>query len=248
MFASPATESPEIVPTASGRKSPISRVSAANATKSPLDVIEAKKSGPRPGRGVDTLTAIAMMTGTAARMPIPAWLRRRPKISPSSERRKRVEMRRGARSPGALVASSPERRVLSPVTSAADIEALPGEGHEQVFQAGPFDRKTCHGHTVVHEGYDHLLCGHFAQSTCSPARFGYHLGQPERPQHSRGILGAVGLDPGPGLAHGSHLGDRPLGEQHAHVHHADVGAHLLNLGQEMAGDQHRGCLLYTSDA
>jgi len=67
-------------------------VRAANATNSPLEVIEAKKSGPRPGWGVDTLTAIAMRTGTEARTPIPAWLRRRPKISPSSERRKRVEM------------------------------------------------------------------------------------------------------------------------------------------------------------
>src|SRR5450759_2424646 len=213
MFASPATESPEIVPTASGRKSPISRVSAANATKSPLDVIEAKKSGPRPGWGVDTLTAIAMMTGTAARMPIPAWLRRRPKIRRSSERRKRVEMRRGARSTGALIASSPEPRILSPVTSAADIEALPGEGHEQVLQAGALDRKTCHRHTVVHECRDDLLSGHFAQSACSPTRFDRHVGQPEPPQHSRGILGAVGLHPGPRLAHGSHLGDRPLGQQ-----------------------------------
>ena len=59
-----------------------------------------KKSGPS-GRGCasEILTAMAIRTGTAARTSSPAWLRRRPKISRSSERRNRVRQppRRGAR-------------------------------------------------------------------------------------------------------------------------------------------------------
>ena len=95
-LASPATESPEITATASGRNSPSSMVREARATKSPFSVMEPKKSGPSsPGPGEETLTAIEINTGTAASTSKPAWLRRRPKISRSSERRNLVEMRRG---------------------------------------------------------------------------------------------------------------------------------------------------------
>src|SRR5450631_164978 len=153
-------ESPAIVPTASGRKSPISRVSAARATNSPLDVIDAKKSGPRPDPLVDTLTAIAMISGTAARMPSPAWLRRRPKISRSSERRNRVETCRRGRVTGATATLA----ARSGVRSAADIEALPSKGHEQVLKAGALQGKPRHGHPIVHHCHDDLLSGQLAQS------------------------------------------------------------------------------------
>ena len=55
-LASPATESPEMAATASGRNSASSRVSEASATNSPFSVIELKKSGPPPSRpGAESL-------------------------------------------------------------------------------------------------------------------------------------------------------------------------------------------------
>ena len=78
----------------------------------------------RRGREAVVLTAIEMKTGTAARTTSPARLRRRRKISRSSERRNRGE---GRRTPG-RAATRPA------VTSAADIESLPGERDEDVLE------------------------------------------------------------------------------------------------------------------
>src|SRR5450631_3227166 len=138
-------ESPEMAATASGRKRASSMLSAANATNSPLEVIDAKKSGPRPGLGDDSLTVIAIITGTTARMPIPAWLRRRPKMSLSSERRNRVEMCRTGRAAGSA-GSTVVGLVLCPWSkppgrSATDIETLPRERDEEILEAGTFDRE-----------------------------------------------------------------------------------------------------------
>src|SRR5665647_1897002 len=217
-------ESPAMVPTASGRNRASSMLSEASATKSPLDVIEARKSGPCPGRGVDSLTVIARMSGTTARMPKPAWLRRRPKISRSSERRKRVETCRSGRAAGEVA------------SSAADIEALPGERHEQVFKAGLRDGKPGHGHTLMHQRSDDLVRDQRAQSPHHHTGFDNDIGQAESAQHGCRIRRSVSLHPGPWLADCPHLGDGPLGQQPADMHHPDVGAHLLNLGQEMADD------------
>ena len=87
---------------ARGRKSPSSTPSAASGTNSPFEVIEDRKSGPRPSRGDEIRTATAMRTGTAARTSSPIWLRRRPAISRSSDRSRRVDSRReGAPAGGA---------------------------------------------------------------------------------------------------------------------------------------------------
>src|SRR6478735_9176671 len=120
MLASPAIESPEIAATASGRNSAISSVSDASATKRPFSVIELKKSGPPLSRpGEESLTATEMSTGTAASTRSPARLRRLTKISPSSERRNRVDTRRGRQ----------------PLTSSlADVDALPRQRDEHVLE------------------------------------------------------------------------------------------------------------------
>src|SRR5918997_121773 len=144
MLASPATESPAMTPTASGRKIGISRVSAAKATNRPLPVIALTKSGPSPPLGAETFTAMASTIGTTARTAIPARLRRRPKMMPSSERRKR---------PGRVRVVAGVGRATS--TSAADIEALPGQGHEDVLQARPLDSEAEHRYAVVDQvGHD----------------------------------------------------------------------------------------------
>src|SRR6476659_10846919 len=134
MLASPAIESPEIAASASGRKRPSSRVSEASATNNPFSVIDVKKSGPSPPRpGLDTFTATAMKTGTEASTSRPAWLRRRRKISLSSDRRNRVDTLRA--------------RTVS--SSATDIEALPRKPHEDVLQRRRGDLETGHRHALV---------------------------------------------------------------------------------------------------
>src|SRR6476469_7889050 len=142
MLASPAIESPEMAPTANGRNKPSSIVRAARATNRPFSVIELKKSGPPSScPGVETFTAMAISTGTPASTSIPARLRRRWKISRSSERKNRVDgRRRGATS-----------------ASTADIEALPGQGHEDVLQRLATHLETGHRHSLVHERRHELL-------------------------------------------------------------------------------------------
>src|SRR5215510_5325453 len=118
--------SAEMAATAMGRKSGSSTLSAASATKTPLSVIDEKKSGPpRRAPEPDRRTAIGTRTGTPASTSMPARLRRRPNTSTSSERRNRPPNRNGARPAGGASAAS-----------AADIEALPGERDEDVLEVG----------------------------------------------------------------------------------------------------------------
>src|SRR3954452_15556017 len=180
MLASPATESPAIAATASGRNSPSSRVRDARATKSPFSVMEAKKSGPSPPRpGGETLTATAMSTGTAARTSSPAWLRRRRKISRSSDRRNL---------PDSLL---PTRDVRA---SATDIEALPRQGHEHVLQGGGADAEPDHRDPLVDAGRHDLL----RLDPAEPARRGppvrSHVEQTQLGQDPGGGLRLLGLD------------------------------------------------------
>ena len=126
-LASPAMESPEIAATASGRNNGNSMVSAARATKRPFPVMAEKKSGPPPPpRAAVDFTAMPMMTGTTTSTARPAWLRRRPRMISSSDRRNRVETVAFARRGAPTSDTTGE--------SAADIETLSGQGNEQVFQ------------------------------------------------------------------------------------------------------------------
>src|SRR4029077_15905203 len=118
--------SPATTATASGRNRPISMVSAASATNSPFSVIERKKSGASaPGRDAELLIVTEISTGTAARTTSPAWLRRRPSISRSSDRRKRGETAATGRRTAVEAGAG---------RSATDIEALPGQGDEHVLE------------------------------------------------------------------------------------------------------------------
>src|SRR6478735_350060 len=164
MLASPAIESPEMAATASGRNSPSSMVRAARATNRPFSVIELKKSGPPSScPGVETFTAIAISTGTPASTSSPARLRRRWKINRSSERKNLVDGRRR----GAISAST------------ADIEALPGQRHEDVLQRLATDLETGHRHSLVHERGHQLLGRDPADHAACRAGLDVYVAQPE---------------------------------------------------------------------
>jgi hypothetical protein len=131
-LASPAIASPDSMDIANGRNIPISTLNAASGTNRPFDVMDERKSGPSPSRGVDILTAIAITTGTAASTTRPAWLRRRPAMMRSSERSSLVESRRPPERGDMVLGAGPAP--ASPA-STADIEALPRQRHEQVLEA-----------------------------------------------------------------------------------------------------------------
>src|SRR6476646_9046324 len=213
MLASPATASAEIAATASGRKSPSSMLSEASATNSPLPVIAERKSGPRPSSpGVETLTAMASRIGTDASTAMPARLRRRPKMSRSSEPRNRNDARRCGRTTDAPPMAD----------STTDIEALPRERDEQVLEAGCLDGEA------AHRLGDDVLRPDGADERPGVTVVDGDLGQSQPAQHAGGVLGPVGVDPGPRLGVRPHLPDRALGHQPADVHHPDVAAHLLD--------------------
>src|SRR6478672_8907197 len=227
MFASPATASPEMAATASGRNSPSSMVSAASATNRPFSVIEVKKSGPSPRCGADVLTATEISTGTAASTTSPARLRRRPKISRSSERRKRVD----------------RRRVDGTKTSAADIETLPGEREEDLFQRGRADPEPEHRHSLVDAcGHDLLGCDPGQPTTRAPA-LDAHVEHPELGHDPCSFVGHVGLDEYLRLRARAQLRGGALGDQLPDVHHADVRADLFHLGKQMTGHEHGRALV-----
>src|SRR6476469_6460135 len=200
MLASPATASAEIAATAS-------------ATNSPLPVIAERKSGPRPSSpGVETLTAMASRIGTDASTAMPARLRRRPKMSRSSEPRNRNDARRCGRTTAAPPMAD----------STTDIEALPRERDEQVLEAGCLDGEAAHRHTGAHQLGDDVLGPDGAGERPGVTVVDGDLGQSQPAQHAGGVLGPVGADPGPRLGARPHLPDRALGHQPADVHHPDV--------------------------
>src|SRR5579875_2319143 len=141
-------ESPDTTATTSGRTSVSSTVRERKARKMPLPASCARNAGPPPPDGPPCAhTAIPMMTGIAAS---PAS-----RISRSSEPSSRNQPASGLGTrpavpgpavPGPAVAGVAARP--APVASAADIEALTGQFHEQVLQAWlggvqPGDRDAC---------------------------------------------------------------------------------------------------------
>src|SRR5262252_6189357 len=91
---------------------------------------------------------IGIATTTASR----ARLRHRRNISPSSERSSRSHGRTKPR----RAASTPPGCTGTGATSAVDIEALTGQFHEQVLQAGPWRAEAGHRYP----GHDKLPAKH----------------------------------------------------------------------------------------
>src|SRR5580704_10608523 len=168
-------------------------VSARNDRNTPLPATWVRNAAPSPfpppppfpPRGTATRSAVPSRMGIATTTASRARLRHRRKMSPSSERSSRSHGRTKPRR-AALTASAPPG--AGPVTagaSAVDIEALPGEFHEQVLQAGPRRVEAGHGHP----GHDQFpadgLRGLLADLRAGLTVAGLDVGQPQLGQHLR---------------------------------------------------------------
>src|SRR6185437_3410442 len=125
-------DSPTTTDTAIGRKIGITTTNAVNATKIPLSVMLPIRPPASPLLLV-SLTATPMMIGIAASTSNISWFRVRRNNIPIS-----LAI---SRRPG----------------SATDIEALPGQLHEDVLQPGLGDRKAAHPDPGGDQRRDHLL-------------------------------------------------------------------------------------------
>src|SRR5438067_406309 len=143
------------LPTASTRIATAAPIGCSvSAAKMPFWVIWRRKSGPPSPDGGESLTATMIRIGTAASTAMPTQLRRRPKMSSSSERKNRVDKRCGATtSAGAANASD----------SATDIEALPGQLDEHLLQVGGQHPEPAHRYVRVDQRGQDLLRGRPAE-------------------------------------------------------------------------------------
>src|SRR3954462_6739431 len=252
--ASPATASPEATETASGRNSGSVTTSAVKATNSPFPVIWPMNAGPSPspspprrGPPLPALRRIAtaISTGTQAGATSGAGLRRRPKTSRSSERSSRVERPRGARATGRAVPPRAAPGASTCEASLVDIEALPRQRDEHVLEVGPLDRDLTHAHTREHQ-----LPGDQLRRRVPDRRvesLGLHRrhrqAQPRQAPARHRDVGRTGDDdPQPGRGHVPQLREGALGDEPAAAHDGDVRADLLDLGQQVRGDEDRAAL------
>src|SRR5215471_17539280 len=206
-------------------------VSARNARKTPLPATWNKKAAPSPPppplppRGTDTRSAMPRSTGRPMSTASRSRLRHRRKIRPSSERSIRNHGRTTPcrTGPPATGATPPGRGGAS----AVDIETLPGELHEQVFQAGPRRIEGGHGNVGQHQGTVHRFRRVLTDLRADLAVAGLDVRQPQRLQHARrpSWVGGPNLDPG--RAARPHLLQRALEDQPARPHHPHVAADLL---------------------
>src|SRR6476661_136037 len=177
---------------ASGRKSPISTPSAASGTNSPFEVIEERKSGPRPARGAEIRPATAMRAGTAARTSRPIWLRRRPPMSPSSDQSRRPESR-----PDQVVRAgggAPPAGADVVTDSATDIETLPGQRDEQVLEARAAHRELPDADAALDERRHDLLRLDAARHTAHPSGDRRDGADPELGHDARRLDRLLGQD------------------------------------------------------
>src|SRR5262249_3856382 len=144
----------------------------------PLSVMLPNSAAPLPLPPPDpplTLIATAIRIGTQASTASSAWLRRRRNTMPSSERANRSEraaFSRGTRS-----------RTARSGASARDIEALPGQSDEYVFQAGPLDGELANAHAGPDERLDDVLGPRIAQHRVRPTVHCGHTRQAQPGEH-----------------------------------------------------------------
>src|SRR5215469_8844 len=198
MFASPASDSPETTATTNGSTSVSMMVSDRNARNTPLPATWARKAPPSPApppsppRGTATRSAVPSRIGMATTTASRARLRQRRKTSESSERNSRNHGRtEPRRTPPTATAPPPG----AGATSTVDIEALPGELHEQVLQTGPGRVEPGHGNP----GQDQLAADRLRRLVpdlgADLAVAGLDVGQPELGEHVRRLARFRGAHP-----------------------------------------------------
>ena len=203
MLASPATASPEMAATASGRNSPSSMASAVERHEQAVlgDRAEERRARRLPARRGDLDRDRDAAPAPRPARSSPAWLRRRPKTSLSSERRNRVETRRVVR-PGRATRAQPLTSKPSPVSATNTSSS-----------EGPPTRKPSTGTPWWTQRRDDLLR--------RPPRRGGPVADvgractsvsPSSAHDPRRRPRLVGLDHRRGLGPGAHLGAGALGD------------------------------------
>src|SRR4051794_7854158 len=245
--ASPATASPAATDTASGRNSGSVTTSAVKATNRPLPAIAPMNAGPsappRPLRSGPPARRIAtaMRTGTQASAPSSAMFRRRPNTSRSSERSSRNVSDGVPRAGTTTVAFRPVRAARSAVRSLVDIEALPRERDEHVLEIGALHEQLADADPGEHELAVDGLRPHVAERGDEHAVPDVGLPQPGPGQHldrTRHVVRTGDDDAQPGGGHVPQIAQRALRDQPPAAHDADVGADLLDLRQQVRGEEH----------
>src|SRR5580658_5447466 len=234
------------------RNTPLPASWLKNATPGPLP--------PPCGCGAATRRAIPMSTGNTAVTASSSRFRLRAKTSRSSAANSRSQARAaeggtdaagaagagpGSAGPGSAGPGSGGPGSGGPAgaaASAVDIEALPGEPDEQVLQAGRGHREAADPDPGVDElGADPFRLG-VAQRGRGFVRPGLGAGEAQAGEHLDRALGVGGLHDDPGGTGPAEFGQRALEDQPAGTHYPDVGADLLDLGQQVRGDEHGGAV------
>src|SRR5438874_2161651 len=134
------------------------------------------------------------------------------------------------------------RRRNRVASSASNIEALPGEGDERVLERRAYRRQAADADAGENELAVAVLGPVAVEAREHGRALNLELGQPDALEHLGGEGGVVGLDAQPGRPGGRQLGDGALGQQLAEGHDGDVGTDLLDLGEQVAGEED-GCAL-----
>ncbi len=234
-LASPAIASPAATLTVSGRNSGIATVTAASPTNSPLFVIWSRNAGPRPGEEPPTsFSATPMRTGMSASAASMAHVRHRRNCVDSS-----LPSSRSVPQPPEPAATGPSQATTS--------KPSPVSCTNRCSRLCPQQLEAAHAHTALDERGDEVLgdrvgrqyAGDDVEIGCRVPGVGRHA--PLREHGPRGV------DVGGAHAHArqcagaAEVVQRALRDEPSAAHHTDVAAQLLDLGEQVARDEHRAC-------
>src|SRR5690606_35296760 len=254
--------SPATTPTVRGRKSGIVTTSPVIETNNPFCVTRSRNGGPWPGAGGSEaiLTTTAMSTGMAASATSIAHVRRRRSTSPSSEAScdqplPRVGTAVSLNNVEPLPGERDEPVLERLLDDAETPEPDPGGDERRgdrlgqgrlVGQLGEEDGGPVGGDGSARGRRRRLVGGlggrpgSDAAARCRPGTCcdGPVVadGEAEPGELGAGECRVRGEHPQPGAAEAAQLVEAALGDETALAHDGRVGAHLLDLGEEVAGD------------
>src|SRR5829696_9040419 len=168
------------------------------------------------------------------------WSKKRgplPGLGPSPESRTAIAVATGTKATTRISTRVRTRR-NNKLISASHIESLSGQGHERVFEAAPISCEAADAHL----GQDELAVALFGSLPVELRRhdFARHRDrfQPETIENLRRPRSVVGLDAQHRLAATAELLDGSLRHHLADGDDADMGADLLHLAEQVAGEKH----------